>query len=94
MTCLSNIAEKKAKLSPKYLILVVDDNCAHIISQLLKPYELIQVANIYQIEKLNKKNKRYPDSDVIFFIEPSQPESLKLLLDNFLPDEEDEFDYD
>lgn len=32
-------------------------------------YDLIEYGSVYQIEKLEKTRKRYPMSDVIYFIE-------------------------
>lgn len=57
-------------------------------------YDLIEFGSIYQIEKLELKRKRYPMSDVIYFIETSNADSLQQVIAEFPPDEEDSFSYD
>ena len=62
-------------LSPEYVILVLDKFTASLLNNLeLDFYELYK-RNIYQIEDLDKKRKRYPMSDVIYFVHPA-PESV------------------
>lgn len=82
---------KRALLSPEYIILVVDKMAAHLINSLgCRQFDLIS-NKIYQVEDLNLGRKRYPMSDVLYFIEPSK-QSIKKILDDF--PEEDKIDYD
>lgn len=53
-------------------------------------YELYR-QKVYQVEDLAKKRKRYPMTDVIYFIEPSL-DSINALLADFPA--QDKFDYD
>jgi hypothetical protein len=63
--------QKRAALSPDYLILVVDHHCANLINDLgLRQYDLI-THNYFQVEDLNLGRKRYPMTDVVYMIEPS-----------------------
>ena len=63
--------KQKARYSKDFIILVVDEHCQKIISSFCSVYDLIEYASIYQIEKLQKQRKRYPMSDVIYFIDPT-----------------------
>ena len=54
------IRDKKAKLSPEYIILVTDKHTRHLVSQFCSAYELIAYGSIYQIEKIEVTRKRYP----------------------------------
>ena len=76
------------------MILVVDNHTSHLVSTFCKPYELIEHGSIYQIEKIDKARKRYPQSDVIYFLDPNKSESIKKMADDFPPDEEDTLSYD
>ena len=57
-------------------------------------YDLIEYGSIYQIEKLELTRKRYPQSDVIYFLETMNSKSLQHVVDDFPPDDEDPFNYD
>ena len=46
---------------------------------------------IYQVESLVSKRKRYPQSDVVYFVEPG---SIEAVCGDFLPDDEDSVSYD
>ena len=61
----------RCKESPEYIILVFDDYSAKLISNFCTMFDLMEAGNIYQIEKLNKARKRYPMSDVIYFVQPT-----------------------
>ena len=39
-------------------------------------YDLIEYGSIYQVEKLDLTRKRYPQSDVIYFVETNNSKSL------------------
>jgi len=81
----------KSKLSPNYLILVLDSHTAFLLQQMeTNIYDLLK-QKVYQMEDLNKSRKRYPMSDVLYFIAPTE-EAVNLVLKDF--PEQDDFDYD
>lgn len=83
--------KQNCTLSPDYVILVLDSHTAHLFARLnLSFYELYR-HNVFQVEDLKKHRKRYPMSDVIYFIQPSV-ESVEAILKDF--PEKDEFEYD
>ena len=90
----AQIKKKSAKASPEYIILVVDEDTIKLVSSFCSPYELIESGSIYQIEKLQTTRKRYPMSDVIYFINPANSKSIDRVVKDFPPDEEDEQNYD
>ena len=54
--------------SKDYLILVLDDFAAKLISNFCTTFELMEAGNIYHIEKLGLSRKRYPMSDVVYIV--------------------------
>jgi len=56
------------KESSKYVILVVDDVAMEIISNFCTTFDLMESGNIYQLEKLELKRKRYPMTDVLYLV--------------------------
>ncbi len=62
----------KCKLSPDYVVLVMDDYSAKLISNYCNVFDLMEAGNIYQIEKLSLERKRYPMSDAIYLVQPLQ----------------------
>lgn len=90
----TQIKKKKAKMSPDYIVLVVDSHTAHLVASYCQLFELINYASIYQIEKIDKTRKRYPQSDVIYFLDPHNAESIDRLVADFPPDDQDEIPYD
>jgi hypothetical protein len=58
----------RCRESRDYLILVIDDIATKTISNYCTTFELMQAANIYQIEKLSLARKRYPMSDAIYLV--------------------------
>ena len=81
----------KPKESPDYVILVLDDHAAKLISTFCSMFDLMEHGNVYQVEKLNMKRKRYPMSDCIYLVQPTNA-SIERIVNDFL--EEDELDYD
>ena len=73
--------KRKCKLSPEYLILVMDEYSSKLISSFCTMFDLMEVGNIYQIEKLELHRKRYPMSDAIYLIEPTFSSVNKILED-------------
>mmetsp|Transcript_28850 Transcript_28850/g.43570 ORF Transcript_28850/g.43570 Transcript_28850/m.43570 type:complete len:115 (+) Transcript_28850:1-345(+) len=90
----SQIKTKKAKLSPEYIILVVDRRSASLVSSFCTHLDLVKHCGIYQIEKLETQRKRYPQSDAIYLLDPNDAESIQSLTKDFLPDDEDPINYD
>ena len=77
--------------SPNYVILVLDDEAAKLISNFCSMFDLMESGNIYQVEKLMLSRKRYPMSDVVYLVSPSQTTIDKILEDY---PEQDEFSFD
>lgn len=78
-------------MSPDYLILVMDEYSTKLISTFCTMFDLMEAGNVYQIEKLELKRKRYPMSDVVYLIEPTAA-SIGSVIEDF--PEKDEFSYD
>ena len=83
--------KKTAKMSPEYIVLVLDEGSQKIISNFCNCFDLMQYGNIYQMELLSKSRKRYPMSDVLYFLQPTK-KSIDLLINDFK--EKDELDFD
>ena len=67
--------------SPEYTILVLDSFTARLFTALnISFYELYQ-HNVYQVEDLAKQRKRYPMSDVIYFVEPTRRSVGRVMAD-------------
>lgn len=63
---LENKVIPNCRESKNYVILVLDDPSAKMISNFCTMFDLMESGNIYQIEKLMLKRKRYPMSDVVY----------------------------
>ncbi len=82
---------KKCKFSPEYVILVMDDYSASLISKFCTMFDLMEAGNVYQTERLTKERKRYPMSDAIYLVQPTHESINKIILDFPL---EDKLSYD
>lgn len=71
--------------------MVLDDHAAKMISNYCTMFDLMESGNVYQIEKISKSRKRYPMSDAIYVVAPTQQSINKIIAD--FP-EEDKLDYD
>ena len=69
-------------LSPEYIVLVLDNFTARLFSQLQMNYYELYRQKVYQVEDLAKKRKRYPMTDVIYFIQPDE-ESIEMVIKDF-----------
>ena len=69
-----------ANFSPEYLIMILDFSSARVFASCCKWYELYQ-AKVYHTEILEKKRKKYPMTDAIYFISPSRRSIQKLVED-------------
>lgn len=81
--------QRNARMSPSFVLLVLDSYTAHLVS--LWKVDLFELfkAKVYQVENIHKKRKRYPMSDVIYFV---SPDSAALIAADF--PEKDSFSYD
>ena len=79
------------KESKNFVIMVLDDQAAKMISNFCTMFDLMEAGNIYQVEKLQLARKRYPMTDVVYLVQPSQ-KSIEKIIEDF-PDD-DQFPYD
>ena len=63
------------------LIMILDFSSSKVFSSCCKWFELYQ-AGVYHTEILEKKRKKYPRTDAIYFISPSR-RSIQRLVDDF-----------
>ena len=77
-------AKKRALYDREYLILVMDSSALKVFSSCCKMFEVFG-AGLYHIERLEKKRKKYPKTDAIYFISPNKL-SIQRLLDDFPPE--------
>ena len=78
-------------LSPDFIILVLDSHTANMVSNLQIDLNEMYKRKVFQVEDLNKTRKRYPMTDVIYFIMPDV-ESIDKVIADF--PKEDEIPYD
>jgi len=64
-------AKKRALYDREYLILVMDSSALKVFSSCCKMFDVYQ-AGMYHIERLEKKRKKYPKTDAIYFISPNK----------------------
>jgi syntaxin-binding protein 1 len=64
-----------------YLIMVLDKASLRVFSSCCKFFDVYK-ANVYQIERLEYKRKRYPQTDAVYFISPTE-ESIDYLLQDY-----------
>jgi syntaxin-binding protein 1 len=83
--------KNRAKTSPNYIILVLDDDTAKIMTRFCDIFDLMEHGSVYQIERLKLFRKRYPMSDALYFVKPTL-ESIKKIITDFPL--EDPLDYD
>lgn len=69
----------------------MDDYATKLLSDFCKMFDIMDAGNCYQIEKLNLERKRYPMSDVIYLVQPSE-ESINRIIQDFPL--EDKLSYD
>jgi len=60
-----------ANFTPNYLIMILDSSSCRVFSSCCKWYELY-TAGVYHTEILERKRKKYPSTDAIYFISPSR----------------------
>lgn len=63
------------------MILVVDHQSLKVFSSCCKFYELYQ-QHLYQLEIIDRRRKKYPKTDAIYFITPTK-RSVQRLIDDF-----------
>ena len=59
------------KYSKDYIIMVVDTPAMKVFSSCCQLYELVSIAKIYHVEKIEKKRKKFNKTDAIYFITPN-----------------------
>ena len=64
-----------------YIVMVLDKAALRVFSSCCKFFDVYK-ANVFQIERLEYKRKRYPNTDALYFISPTE-ESIKFLLQDF-----------
>ena len=73
---------KRCKLSPNYIILILDDYCGRLLDKMgIGSFDRMS-QKVYQVERLSIGRKRYPMSDAIYFIEPTES-SINMLVSDF-----------
>jgi len=77
-----------ANFSPQYILMILDFSSVRVFSSCCKWYELYQ-AGVYHTEILERKRKKYPSTDAIYFISPTMRSVLKLI-DDFTKKETDD----
>ena len=60
--------KQNCTLSPEYIVLVLDSYTAQLFSSLSINFYDLYRHNVFQVEDLAKQRKRYPMTDVIYFI--------------------------
>ena len=70
-----------SEFSRDYLILILDSSAVRVFSSVCKFFELYKVG-LYHTEILEKKRKKYPKTDAIYFISPTR-RSIQRLVEDF-----------
>jgi Sec1 family len=65
----------------EYLIMILDQAALRVFSSCCKFFDVYK-ANLYHIERLEVRRKRFPNTDAIYFISPTE-ESITHLLNDF-----------
>ena len=60
----------------------MDEMAAKIISDFCTLFDLMEAGNVYQLEKLELKRKRYPMSDAIYLVYPSK-DNIEAILEDY-----------
>jgi hypothetical protein len=71
--------------------MVLDDSATKLISNFCTMFDLMESGNVYHTEKLELSRKRYPMSDVVYMVTPTQT-TIDFILKDY--PEQDSFDYD
>jgi syntaxin-binding protein 1 len=74
-------AKKKALHDKEYLIMIVDCQSSKVFSSCCKFYELYQ-EKLYHVEMIERRRKKFPKTDAIYFITPTK-RSIQRLIDDF-----------
>lgn len=56
----------------------MDDYGSKVMSHFCQQFELMVSGKCYQIEKLELKRKRYPQTDALYFVKPTKT-NIKLI---------------
>lgn len=82
---------KNCKLTPDYIILVLDCFTAKQFVQLDIRFFDMYKFKVFQVEDLTKMRKRYPQSDVLYYVAPCM-DSVSRIANDFK--DVDQFDFD
>ena len=63
--------QRNSQFTPNYLIMILDFSSCRVFSSCCKWWELYK-AGVYHTEILEKKRKKYPRTDAIYFISPTR----------------------
>ena len=66
-----DLCKRRTRYDRDYFILVMDASALKVFSSCCKMFEVYK-AGIYQIERLEKKRKKYPYTDAIYLISPTR----------------------
>lgn len=80
-----------ATISPDYIVLVLDGHTTHQFGTFGVAFFEMFKYKIFQVEDITRPRKRYPQSDVIYYVSPCM-DSVKRIVDDFK--DEDEIEYD
>jgi syntaxin-binding protein 1 len=72
---------KEHAINGSYLIMVVDNSALKVFSSCCKFFDLYS-HELFHVELLSKKRKRFQNSDGIYFISPTA-ESIDLLIEDY-----------
>ena len=70
LTDMIDNARRHARYSKDYVILIMDKSSLKVFSSCCKFFDVYQ-ANLYHIERLECKRKRFAKTDAIYFISPT-----------------------
>lgn len=73
--------KKNSEFDKNYLIMILDQSAVRVFASVCKFYELYKVG-LYHTEILEKKRKKYPKTDAIYFISPKR-RSIETLIRDF-----------
>ena len=84
--------KNNSEFSRDYLIMILDHSAVRVFSSACKFFELYKVG-LYHTEILEKKRKKYPNTDAIYFISPTR-RSIQRLVEDFTEHNNDDTSID
>lgn len=80
--------KRNSEFSKEYLIMILDQSAVRVFASVCKFFELYKVG-LYHTEILEKKRKKYPKTDAIYFISPKR-RSIEILIKDFAENQQDD----